>query len=260
MSTPPLLLLHGAGDAGECWAPFVARLRGEPGLADLHVVNPDAPAHGGRRVAPGHTIAWPDQLAEAVAHAEQLSGDGAPIVVGGHSMGADVALGVAATRPDLVAALWLEDPPFVGSMAADDAEEPAAVTDVSEFHRWFGDLAALDPAQVVAQARAEHPTWDEAEYGPWARAKQSVDLAAWTAPLPWVVTGWARRARAVRCPVVVAAGAPDLGGIVHPRAEADLAALPGWSVHRLPAGHDVRRDAPGPTTALLADLIRSASS
>ncbi len=36
---PGLLLLHGVGDSGECWTPFVARLRahGDGSLAALRV-------------------------------------------------------------------------------------------------------------------------------------------------------------------------------------------------------------------------------
>jgi hypothetical protein len=40
-------------------------------------------------------------------------------------------------------------------------------------------------------------------------------------------------------------------------AAVDLAALPGWTIHRLPTGHDVRRDAPEQTADLLAGLIRT---
>lgn len=253
----PLLLLHGAGDDGACWRPFVERVRSR-GLADLTVRTPDAPAHGGRRAEPGHTLAWADQLAEALDHAEGLSG-GVPIVVGGHSMGAAVALGVAAARSDLVAGLWLEDPPLPGSMADDDTEAPAQVTDLSDFHRWFAELQALPLEQVIAVTRAEHPGWDPAEYEPRARAKHSIDLDGWVAPVPWVVTGWAARARVVSCPTVVAAGEAERGGLLAAAVARELATLPGWSVHRLRAGHDVRRDAPNQTADLLADLIRAVS-
>ena len=66
--------------------------------------------------------------------------------------------------------------------------------------------------------------------------------------------------RAVTCPVVVAAGQPHLGGILDPSSEADLSTLPGWTIARLDTGHDVRRDAPAATRALLVDLIVAAST
>jgi N-formylmaleamate deformylase len=264
---PALLLMHGVGDDGACWRPFVRRLHEREGLAGLLVATPDAPAHGGRRAQPGQTIAWPDLLAEAIAGAEVLvAQSGGRIVVGGHSMGSMVALGVAANRPDLVVATFLEDPPLTQGLPDEDSDAraleaaPPTPVDVSEFGAWFADLQSIPLADVVAAARADHPTWDEEEYEPWARAKQSVDQAAFTEPVVWVHADTERLLREAPAPVVVAAGRPELGGLVAPEAEASLRALPGWSVHRLPAGHDVRRDAPDATADLLADLIRSVST
>ncbi len=295
MTAPPaLLLMHGVGDDGACWGPFVRRLRQRPGLADLTVVTPDAPAHGGRRAQPGQSVAWPDLLAEAIAVAQSMVAEsGGRIVVGGHSMGSMVALGVAATRPDLVVATFLEDPPLMHALpdsatsagAGSTAEgndaggrdheapagsqvhattaaevDPRAPVDVSEFGDWFAALQAIPLDEVVAAARADHPTWDDEEYEPWARAKQSADPEAFAQPVVWVHADTERLLREAPAPVVVAAGRPELGGLLAPEAEASLRKLPGWSVHRLPAGHDVRRDAPDATVELLADLIRSVTA
>lgn len=263
---PALLLMHGVGDSGACWGPFVRRLHEQPGLADLLVATPDAPAHGGRRAQRGHTIAWPDLLAEAIGHAEDLVAlSGGPIVVGGHSMGSMVALGVAANRPDLVVATFLEDPPLMHglpdevSTAWSERVEPPTPVDVSELGDWFAALQSIPLAEAVAAARIEHPTWDDEEYEIWAHAKQSVDRAAFADPVVWVHADSERLLRTAPAPVVVAAGLPERGSLVAPDAEASLRALPGWSVNRLEAGHDVRRDAPDATVGLLADLIRSVS-
>ena len=257
---PALLLLHGAGDDGACWGPFVAALRSHD-LADLIVRTPDAPAHGGRRAEPGHTLALADQLAEASGHAEQLAqGRGGPIVVGGHSMGSATALALAAARQDLVGGLWLEDPPMATSMVEAEAPRNAhGFAHLVELRDWFADLQAIPLEHVVAAARADHPSWDPAEYEPWARAKQAVDVAAFGTPVDWDLSGWPARARAVACPVVAAAGQVELGSILSEAAERDLSQLPGWSITRLPTGHDVRRDAPGRTAELLAGLIHAVS-
>jgi pimeloyl-ACP methyl ester carboxylesterase len=258
-NVPALLLLHGSGDDGACWGPFVTRLLREDGLAALRVATPDAPAHGGRRAQPGQTIAWPDLLGDALGHVQALADrTSGRIVVGGHSMGAMTALGVAAHRPDLVAATFLEDPPLFAPLGPPDAAAAdAEPVDLTEFHEWFSDLQARPLADVVAGVRAQHPTWDEAEYEPWARAKQAVDVAAFAAPAVFVHAETAHLIRAAATPVVVAAGEPGRGGMLAETAAVDLAALPGWTIHRLPTGHDVRRDAPEQTAALLAGLIRT---
>ncbi|MGB7981171.1 MAG: alpha/beta fold hydrolase [Candidatus Nanopelagicales bacterium] len=260
-SLPALLLLHGLGDDGACWGPFVDHLRHSEGLATLQVRAPDAPAHGGRIAAPGQSLAWPDLVADAVANAEDLvARSGRPIVCAGHSMGSIVALGVTATRPDLVAATFLEDPPLGSGPPPGVDPDPSAPIELTEFREWFTELQAMPLDQLVAQARAEHPTWDAAEYEPWARAKQSVDLAAFADPVVFIHCAIAQLLREAQPPVVVVAGDPGLGGTLSTTAGDELADQPGWTVHRLPTGHDVRRDDPQAAADLLADLLRTVAT
>lgn len=255
---PALLLLHGAGDSGECWGPFVQRLRDRPGMGQLEVRTPDAPAHAGRLAGPGRTIAWADLLAEAIGHAEDLvRRTGRPIVAAGHSMGSMTAVGVAANRPDLVAGTFLEDPPLNFPLPSAEDTAPPMPQDLRELGDWFTALRSKSFAEVLAEVRADHPDWDEAEYAPWARAKQAADPAAFADPVLWVHADSPRILRAAPAPVVLVVGRPERGSMVLPAVADELADLPGWSVRRLPAGHDVRRDAPDATATLLADLIRS---
>ncbi|MGV1003497.1 MAG: alpha/beta fold hydrolase [Candidatus Nanopelagicales bacterium] len=250
---PALLLLHGVGDAGECWAPFLSALD----LPDLVVETPSAAAHGGRKAAPGHDFSGPDMVAEAVALAERMAAAApAGLVIGGHSMGASISVAVAAARPDLFRGLFLEDPPFsdaAGDLERDDTTRPVPLTDL---HQWLGGLQRGTLSDALAAARADHPNWDDAEFEPWARAKLGVDLSALARPKPWVVSGWTRHAQGVACPALVIAGDPSRGSLTSPDAEVFLTGLANWEIHRAEqAGHDVRRDARAQTVGLLRGFL-----
>lgn len=99
---PPLVMFHGVGRRGTDFLPIV------PALATrwhLHLI--DHRGHGGSGRAPGRY--------RAIDHAEDaltvLAWLGRPAVLFGHSLGALVAAAAAATRPELVQAVILEDPP-----------------------------------------------------------------------------------------------------------------------------------------------------
>lgn len=253
VALPALVLLHGIADSGECWTPFVSALD----LPDAKIVTPDAPGHGGRRVSPGQDITAPDMVAAAVAVAEPLAASSpAGVVIGGHSMGAAVALTVAAQRPDLVRGLFLEDPPLwepASDLGREERDVPVEFTDI---YNWVSGLQRGSLEAAVEHAHADHPHWAPAEYGPWARAKLALDVETLREPKIWPVAGWTARARAVRCPSLVLAGEVTRGSIVDPEAETFLRSLPGWRVERIPgAGHDVRRDGRAAALELLRHFI-----
>ncbi len=93
----PVVLLHGAASNHRWWDPVATR------LARRHrVVRYDHRGHGQSTTpAGGYTV---DQLAADAATVVERLGLG-QVVLAGHSAGAAVALSVAVTRPDLVAAL-----------------------------------------------------------------------------------------------------------------------------------------------------------
>lgn len=101
---PPVLVLHGITSCTATWDWLV------PLLSSTHrVVRLDFRGHGGSDRTPGeyHSAGY---VSDAVAVCEALF-DG-PCTVIGHSLGGITALGLAQSRPDLVAALVLEDPPM----------------------------------------------------------------------------------------------------------------------------------------------------
>ncbi|MEU6794032.1 alpha/beta hydrolase [Nonomuraea wenchangensis] len=90
---PPLLLLHGGGVAGWMWRPTLERLG-----TKARVIIPDLPGHGRSAAEPYRSH---ELTAQAVA---RLLDERAPhgAMVAGFSLGAQLTILLAATRPDLV--------------------------------------------------------------------------------------------------------------------------------------------------------------
>lgn len=91
--TTPLLLLHGGGVAGWMWEPLRCHLG--PGR---RVIVPDLPGHG--RSATADFVSHDETAAALVPLLEQET---RPATVVGFSLGAQLAVLLAARRPDLVA-------------------------------------------------------------------------------------------------------------------------------------------------------------
>lgn len=108
----PILLLHGLMGRGRAWAPHVDWLRDYG-----HVYTQDAAWHRGREASesPDEQNMRTERFVADAAAALELIDDG-PAVVIGHSMGGLHAWCLAAARPELVAAIVVEDmaPDFQG--------------------------------------------------------------------------------------------------------------------------------------------------
>lgn len=168
---PVLLLLHGFSDSGPCWADAIERWR-----HTFSVVTWDARGHGrSPRFTADQLAAEPgaQMVADAVAAAEQLADHaGAAIGVVGHSMGGSTAAGLALARPDLVAALVLEDPALAGPPGGpgENRAEWGA-----EQVRGLRQIAS-EPVASLDAARLRHPLWPSSELDPWLQAKLDTDL------------------------------------------------------------------------------------
>ena len=103
-TSPPLLLIHGAGHDHGVWDAVAPALA----AAGHRVIAPDLPAHG---ASAGQALPDIDAMADWVlALADALDLD--HFRIAGHSMGSLVALATAARAPDRVRALYL-----LGSLA-----------------------------------------------------------------------------------------------------------------------------------------------
>jgi len=231
---PTLVLLHGLSDSGLCWPDAARRWR-----HDYRILAPDARGHGESPrfdlATSGHNR-FDDMVGDVVLLLESLveRGDAPPILVG-HSMGAGVAATVLTSRPDLVGAAVLEDPPwFTGPRSK--------VPDtIQQWVQGFRDHCD----EAVVAGRLEHPLWPDAEFHPWAVAKTQFDPSLTgreqIAPqAPWIET-----AASVARPTLVVTGTRKEAVLVSVLSRQRLADLGNRhiEVEVVPgAGHTVRRD------------------
>jgi pimeloyl-ACP methyl ester carboxylesterase len=99
---PQLLLVHGYGDNALVWHHFASTFDGPccPLAVDLR-------GHGHSEWAPGGRYALQDFVADVVNVLDELCP--APVVLAGHSLGAQIAMHAAAARPERIRAVVLAD-------------------------------------------------------------------------------------------------------------------------------------------------------
>ena len=235
---PTLVLLHGFTDSGLCWADAVRRWR-----HDYRIVAPDARGHGeSPRFDPAKSGSnrTDVMVADVVSLLEALTreSDDLPLLVG-HSMGAGIAAIVMASRPDLVCAGVLEDPPWFTRPPGDDRVPEPDTT--QQWVQGFRD----DLDEAVTRGRLEQPLWPEIELRPWGVAKARLDLSL-TGPEQIVrQTPWVDVAAAITRPTLLVTGGRDDQVLVGPLSRQRLTELgnPHVEVVVVPgAGHTVRRD------------------
>ncbi len=231
---PPLVLAHGITDSGRCWTRLARALGNE---YDLVMV--DARGHGDSDKPTGEY--------SSRVHAADLAGLiealalSQPRVIG-HSMGAATVSTLAATRPDLVSRVVLEDPPW-------RSDAPGTVTTAQRsraLDEWRSEMAErqkLPQAEIAARGRKLNPKWNEMEFEPWSRAKKQVSLDVFSYRLD-EPNAWRDIASRIQCPALLVTGDPALGAIVTPETAAGVAAANEQIevVQIANAGHNIRRE------------------
>ncbi|MCX7680625.1 MAG: alpha/beta hydrolase [Anaerolineae bacterium] len=228
----PMVLIHGFSDNGLCWTPVARALE-----ADYDVIMPDMRGHGlSARVQPGEAV----DMAADVAELIRTLGLSRPIV-GGHSMGAAVAYQLTVRFPELVSALFLEDP---GWWLTRPAPPPP---DENPIAKWVKSLSTQTLEELLVQYRKDHPTWPEELLQPMCESKKQLDpmifdvVSAGMHSEEW---SWRTTLQNVTQPILLFTGNPELGGIVTPEVVAKVRELnPGVTIVTIPdVGHLIRFD------------------
>ena len=255
---PPVLFLHGFTGRGADWSPLLRPIR----AVGHRTIVVDLLGHG-RSDAPTDPArhAIERQAADLAEILRRL--DATPAFVVGYSMGSRVALRLAITEPALVRGLILESP----SAGIVDARERAtrvtadsSLADQIErdgLEAFVDDWEALPPfaterrLPVAIQARIRR---DRLRNRPDGLAA-SLRGAGQGVMEPLVD----RLKKEIRCPVLVVAGALDVGGVE--RAVAIARRVPSVRMLLLPErGHAPHREAPVRFRQILLDQLSTWST
>lgn len=211
----PILLLHGLGVSGVVWQAFSRRLA--PPTGRYAAITPDLRGHGASDAPPlGYEPADYARDLACLLEAPGSTRQATPMPVLGHSLGALVALDLAAARPDLVSHAILVDPPLDGDLPNPDVLRVYALRHgppgaLEEY------LAGTNPGGGDLLARLLAGVFRQAADGPFKAI-----LGATTGhPAAWA------GAPGVRQPCLVVQGDPGRGGLLgDSAAEAFVARLP----------------------------------
>jgi pimeloyl-ACP methyl ester carboxylesterase len=231
---PPIVLIHGVTDDGLCWTPVAQALE-----LDYDVIMIDSRGHG--RSEATETGYGPATQARDHCGVIAALGLEKPILLG-HSLGAITSLALAGLYPETSRAILLEDPPpFWMPPREPDPSRP----DRPARGSWLDDRKSKTREELIAEAREEHPTWSEAELGPWADSKLRFNpkIAAVFSPegrsLDWQAT-----LPQITCPALAITADRERGSALSPEAAAALQKLvPHLDLTHIPgAGHNIRRE------------------
>lgn len=254
---PPLLLLHGVLRNGQDWEPLLPEL-----TRDWRVYVVDHCGHGGSARTNGtyHVVDYARRMADFV-HAKFSE----PITVFGHSLGAMVALSLAAECEEKIGAIVMEDPPF-HTMGRNITRTPyhAQFLGMADALRHGGGVAAMadrlaairiNPTQCLGDVR------DRASLEFSAQCLSRVDAEVFTSLVAgrWLdgfefESLWSR----VNCPVLLLQGDPQAGG-AFTQSDLSLACNALRQYHHIRfagIGHQIHRERPAEVIAALRELVR----
>lgn len=239
---PQVVFNHGAGDDGLCWTHLVKELE-----KDYDAILLDARGHGKSSNGKGDysTASRVEDLAGVI----QALGLDRP-VVGGHSMGADTSMHLAATHPELTRGIFLEDPPILlpGEKFAppDEKFKEMSAEEMGKMMRQFMLMFKLMPRFLaLRQARKMNPAYPDDELVPWVDSKErlSFDFLNSMGSMDLFGSGQVELLGTISVPVLLFIGDKKKMSIVSPEAARQVTAVnPRVRVVQLEgADHNIRR-------------------
>ena len=236
---PPVVINHGAGDDGLCWTRVAKAL--EP---DYDLILPDARGHG-KSATGKKDYSTQQRTTDLVELIEALKLDRP--VVGGHSMGADTSLHLAANYPHLTRGIFLEDPPIIlpgetfgsGEQAIDLEKMGTLMV------RFMLAFKILPKFIGTFLQRKMSPTYPDDEIIPWINSKKraSFDFLFSMASMEMDLSEPFEKFRKIQSPVLLFIGDKEKMSIVSPEAaqQAENVNPKVKVVHLEGASHDIRR-------------------
>jgi pimeloyl-ACP methyl ester carboxylesterase len=236
---PQVVMNHGAGDDGLCWTRVAMELE-----KDYDVILPDARGHG-KSAAGKRDYSAGQRVADLAGLIQELKLDRP--VVGGHSMGADTSMHLAANYPDLTRGVFLEDPPiFLPGEIFGSGEQTLKMEDVGKMMAKFMRMFKLMPKFIgVRMARKASPTYPDIEILPWINAKKrtSFDFLNSMATMDMDVSDPFEVFKKITVPVLLFVGDKERMSIVSQETAQEAARVNNkvQVVHLEGASHDIRR-------------------
>jgi pimeloyl-ACP methyl ester carboxylesterase len=235
------VLLHGILAAGRYWTRVAKALE-----QDHDVIMLDERGHGhSDGIATGLSY---DVLAEDVAGVIRALALEKPSLLG-HSMGGVTAALVAATHPDLVRALIVEDAAWRDTARMEEAAQSEGYRAwLDTYIAYLERLKTQTHEERLVSALAELPpgtgVWPEEEYVPWVQVQAALDLdvvrlGPAAAAMLRLETPLSEVVKRITCPILLLTGDLGHGGSGDPVVVGENVAAwhGGQHVHFADAGH-----------------------
>jgi N-formylmaleamate deformylase len=235
----PVVMNHGAGDDGLCWTRVARELEQE-----YDVIMPDARGHGKSDSGKGQ-YSTRQRVLDLVGLMQALKLERP--VIGGHSMGADTSMHLAADYPGLTRAVFLEDPPiFLPGEKFGSGDQVLQGQDLGKLMARFMRLFKLMPRFIaVRMARKATPAYPDEEINPWIDSKErlSFDFLKSLPSMEMDLSAPFEVFSRITVPVLLFIGDKAKMSIVSPQAAREAARVNPkvQVVHLEGASHDIRR-------------------